>query len=267
PLTRLRQVGDSVVAGDRVARAGYRRHAHHRREPSLRIEPRDDQPRGAGGRSVQLVTSLHVVDVVDSVAHVDRRQPPSIATRVEHHYAIPAGDEEKIEGLIERQPFRSIVAAAGEPRRRDPPAPHVDPQRAILVLEVGEEDAARGSAGKRDREDGAHRRSGPRRECRPCVTASRQDREEQYSLSDDHRSTSTVSSNLGPSASRAPRANGEATGSLASGAEMSQPSRRIRREPGSVSAPTPGTSVALCTMDVSRARPITERPQVNRTSR
>src|SRR5439155_14971711 len=69
--------------------------------------------------------------------------PPSIATRVEHHYAIPAGDEEKSEGLIERQPFRSIVAAAGEPRRRDPPAPHVDPQRAILVLEVGEEDAAR----------------------------------------------------------------------------------------------------------------------------
>src|SRR5438445_548216 len=69
-------------------------------------------------------------------------QPPSIATRVEHHHAIPAGDEEKIEGLIERQPFRSVVAAAGEPRRRDPPAPHVDAQRAILVLEVSEEDAA-----------------------------------------------------------------------------------------------------------------------------
>ena len=127
--------------------------------------------------------------------------------------------------------------------------------------------AARGSAGKRDRVDGAHRRSGRRRECRSCATASRQDREEQYSLSDDHRSSSRVSSNLARSASRAPRANGEATGSLASGAQMSQPSHRIRREPGSLAAPTPGTSVALCTMDVSRARPITERPQVNRTTR
>src|SRR5437016_784358 len=95
------------------------------------------------------------------------------------------------------------------------------------------------------------------RECRSCATASRQDREEQYSLSDDHRSSSRVSSNLARSASRAPRANGEATGSLASGAQMSKPSHRIRREPGSLAAPTPGTSVALCTMDVSRARPIT----------
>src|SRR5206468_11244706 len=96
----------------------------------------------APGGGEELVPPLHVVDVVDSLAYLDRGQLLPIVSCVQHPHAARTGDEKEVQAGVDRQASGSIRPALGQPGLRDLPALHVDGEGAVLVLEVGVEDAA-----------------------------------------------------------------------------------------------------------------------------
>jgi hypothetical protein len=113
------------------------------RKPALGIEAEDRELGGAPGCGVQLVARLYVVDIVDPLSYLARRQQLPIVSCVECDHPVGARNEKEVEAVIECQSFGSILTAGGQPCFRDSPSLDVDRQRAVLVLEVGVEDAPR----------------------------------------------------------------------------------------------------------------------------
>src|SRR5437879_13188292 len=85
----------------------------------------------------------YIVEIVDPVAGVDRREHRAVVGRVEHFRSRAAGHEQVAGLLIDTQTMRSVLAALRFPGRDRLARFEVDGERAVLVLKIRIEASAR----------------------------------------------------------------------------------------------------------------------------